>query len=466
MTTSLLQIKLKNPLKYDPDYCPAILGNRNYRQSVLATDQKEKMSAALVRLDGAVSKLNFEVHLPGTIYEKDTLKYLERQIKSLIWSKGGNKLYISGPESYCTAIAKMYSPFGERQYDANRMKIIYDEPLEVVIVKENEMPVQKLVQILLGGYLDGCRIGFDLGASDYKLSAIKEGEVVFTTEIPWNPSVQTDPMYHYKHIREGLKLAAQYLPRVDSIGGSSAGAYVDNYVKYASLFRSVPEKEFKEYIRPLFINLQKEWNVPLEVLNDGEVTALAGAMSLGKTTLLGIAMGSSEASGYINRNGLFTGEYNELSYVPLDYNPEAAIEPVSQDIGCGALYFSQQAVNKLAPKAGFTFTEDMLLPERLKIVQAEANKENKKALEIFKTIGTYLGYTLPHYLEQLDFENVLVLGRVTSGRGGEVIMEKAREVLKEEFPEFAEKLTMFVPDEKSRRVGQAVAAASLPKLSK
>jgi predicted NBD/HSP70 family sugar kinase len=175
-------------------------------------------------------------------------------------------------------------------------------------------------------------------------------------------------------------------------------------------------------------------------------------------------MGSSEASGFVNRQGFFSGDYNELSYVPVDYNPNAALEPVSGDIGCGALYFSQQAVNKLAPKAGFTFPEDMLLPERLKIVQQKANAGDEAALDIFATIGIYLGYTLPHYAELFDFENVLILGRVTSGAGGERIIEKTREVLHKEFPEFAEKVSLHVPDEKNRRVGQAVAAASLPVL--
>jgi len=38
--------------------------------------------------------------------------------------------------------------------------------------------------------------------------------------------------------------------------------------------------------------------------------------------------------------------------------------------------------------------------------------------------------------------------------------------LASEFPETAAKIAMHVPDEKSRRIGQAVAAASLPKLKK
>lgn len=61
---------------------------------------------------------------------------------------------------------------------------------------------------------------------------------------------------------------------------------------------------------------------------------------------------------------------------------------------------------------------------------------------------------------------MLILGRVTTGRGGDILLAKAREVLKSEFPEIASKVELHVPDEKSRRVGQDVAAASLPKITR
>jgi predicted NBD/HSP70 family sugar kinase len=263
---------------------------------------------------------------------------------------------------------------------------------------------------------------------------------------------------------EGLKLAASHMPRVDAIGGSSAGDYIESQVKVASLFRSVPAEEFESIIKPMFLNIQKEWGVPLIVINDGEVTALAGAMSLEKHAMLGIAMGSSEAVGYLNPQGCITGYIDELAFAPVDFNPHAVADEWSGDIGVGALYFSQQAVNKLAPVAGFSFPDAMLLPERLKVVQEKANSGDEQALKIFETIGVYLGYTLPHYAEYYAYENVLILGRVTSGRGGEMILHKAKEVLNQEFPEVAEQIAIHVPDEKSRRVGQAVAAASLPEI--
>ena len=52
---------------------------------------------------------------------------------------------------------------------------------------------------------------------------------------------------------------------------------------------------------------------------------------------------------------------------------------------------------------------------------------------------------------------------VTSGKGGEQILEVANKVLKSVFPEY-EDMDISMPDEKSRRVGQSIAAASLPSL--
>jgi predicted NBD/HSP70 family sugar kinase len=202
--------------------------------------------------------------------------------------------------------------------------------------------------------------------------------------------------------------------------------------------------------------------VPVSVMNDGDVTALAGALSLKQKGMLGLAMGSSEAAGFMDRRGRILGWLNELAFAPVDYNPAAPPDEWSGDRGVGALYFSQQAVNKLLPAAKIRLPEKMGLPERLKEVQALMAKGDERAAKIYETIGIYLGYSLPHYADFYDFRHVLILGRVTTGKGGDIVLDQARAVLKKEFPELASKIQLHVPDEKSRRVGQAVAAASLP----
>jgi predicted NBD/HSP70 family sugar kinase len=462
---SILQIPPRIQALLDPEFIPAVLANRNYRAAVANSGSKTTMAIALERENGLVSRNDLQIFTPGSEYDADTLRVVDRHIKFLLWAIGGWKLYLNGPAQICEEIKRRYALGGVREFDANLMTRVYDQPFTVELVELSRMPETKQTSSTVGGHLEGCRIGFDLGASDYKVSAVIDGNPVFTTEIPWHPVVAKDPQYHYAKIMEGLQLAAAHLPRVDAIGGSSAGIYVDNQVKVASLFRSIPLDEFNQVVKPMFLKIQKEWGVPVVVINDGDVTALAGAMSLKKNALLGIAMGSSEAAGYLDPQGRITGYLNELAFAPVDFNEHAVSDEWSGDRGVGALYFSQQAVNKLAPVAGMTFPGDMLLPDRLKVVQGKANDGDPAALKIFETIGIYLGYALPHYAEYYEFENVLILGRVTSGRGGEMILHKAKEVLNQEFPELVAKVTLHVPDEQSRRVGQAVAAASLPEIN-
>jgi hypothetical protein len=163
-----------------------------------------------------------------------------------------------------------------------------------------------------GAPFDGCRIGCDLGASDRKAAAVIDGEVVFSEEIPWDPAQQSDPQWHVDQIMDSLRRAAVHLPRVDAIGGSSAGAYVGNEVRAASLFRSVPPQAFEARVRGLFHELQGVWGgIPFVVVNDGEVTALAGSMLSGSGALLGIALGSSQAAGYVDREGRLTSRIDE-----------------------------------------------------------------------------------------------------------------------------------------------------------
>jgi predicted NBD/HSP70 family sugar kinase len=331
-----------------------------------------------------------------------------------------------------------------------------------VVVDDQHLPEAKARPLTLGGHLEGCRIGFDLGASDYKIAAVQEGEAVFSTEIPWDPRNQPDPAYHYQRLNEGLKLAASHLPRVDAIGGSSAGILVENRIRVASLFRAVPRDVFLEQVDSLFPRLQQAWGVPLDVINDGDVTALAGALSLGLTGILGIAMGSSEAVGFLDREGHITGWLNELAFAPIDANPAGGTDDWSGNPGIGAAYFSQQAVNRLARLAGVDFPAQMGLPERLKEVQKRMELGDPAMRAIFESIGVYLGYAIPWYAEFYDLRHAMILGRVTSGTGGEVILARAREVLESDFPEIAQQVSLFLPDEQSRRVGQAVAAASLP----
>jgi len=326
-------------------------------------------------------------------------------------------------------------------------------------------PAERETAAPLGRHLDGYRIGFDLGASDRKCAAVAEGRVVFSEEVAWNPSAQADPQYHFDGVHDSLRRAAAHLPRVDAIGGSAAGVYVANEVRVGSLYRSVPQALFDSRVRRLFFDLQAAWGgIPFDVVNDGEVTALAGSMALNDNAVLGIAMGSSLAAGFVTPQGTITTWLNELAFVPVDYRENAPVDEWSGDGGVGAQYFSQQAVGRLLAPAGIDLPKEMPLPVKLEQVQKLMAAGDERARRIYETIGVYFGYNIAHYADFYDFRNLLVLGRVMTGEGGDLILAMADRVLKEEFPEVAERIRFHIPGEQEKRHGQAIAAASLPSL--
>jgi len=353
------------------------------------------------------------------------------------------------------------------KFDANLMgDRVYERQFEIALVKAAEIPPERAKTMPLGRHWEGCRIGFDLGASDRKVAAVLEGKCVFSDEYVWNPVPQADPQWHFNQIMDSLRQAASHLPRVDAIGGSAAGVYVNNRVKVASLFRGVAPELFNRRVKDLFLEMKKAWKeIPFEVVNDGEVTALAGSMAINQNAVLGIAMGSSQAAGYVTPEGNITSWLNELAFAPIDYNPGAPVDEWSGDSGCGAQYFSQQAVGRLLEVAGIETDPALALPDKLKQVQSLMERGDYRARKIYQTIGTYLGYGLAHYADFYDFTNVLILGRVMTGAGGDIILEGAKEVLRVEFPELAQRIAFHTPDEKEKRHGQAMAAASLPRLA-
>jgi predicted NBD/HSP70 family sugar kinase len=446
----------------DPEFQPAVLFNRDYVKVAKASGKGVPLVLGLERENGLLSRYETVVRAEP---DAATLRYVERIVKFLLWSRGGWKLHFGGPKIVGEFIRKTYSTRGARKFDCEMMACAYGRKFQVAIISAGKVPAEKEAQAAAGGHLKGCRIGFDLGASDYKVSAVLNGEAIFTEETPWNPTIQPNPEYHYHHLSAALHRAASHLPQVHAIGGSSAGIIVDNEIRVASLLRAVPKNLFPK-AAGIFKRIQKEWNIPVVVMNDGDVTALAGALSLKKKGMLGIAMGSSEAAGFMDLQGRIPGWLNELAFAPVDYNPAAAADEWSGDIGVGALYFSQQAVNKLLPAAKISLPKQMSLPDRLKEVQNLMAGGDDRAAKIYETIGVYFGYAIAHYADFYDFRHLLILGRVTTGAGGDVMLAKAREVLRKGFSEVASKIELHVPDEKSRRVGQAVAAASLPMIKK
>lgn len=466
----------------DPDFKPAVLSDREFLRQVDESGYGVPCLIAVERDRGRVSRFDTRVFDMRHPKAAANFFYVERVVKFLLWQFGGWKVTIHAPECLVQYLRSCYCATGCRAFDAQFWgDYTYEKPMTFVYaptpcdVPEADAGAGAAVSFDWKGW----RIGFDLGASDEKVAVVKDGklamkadgEPLLSAEYVWDPKPQTDIFYHHDRINYILKEAEKAIKSVDpsarvaGIGGSSAGVFVDGRARNVSLFRGIsPRERFEREAAPLFKQIQSEWGVPLRLENDGDVTALAGAISLNDGAVLGVAMGSSLAAGYVDDDKSIKGWMNELAFAPVDYNPGAAMDEWSRDTGVGANYFSQQAVGRLIDAAGIEM-DDLpagALPERLKRVQALMAQGDERARRIYETIGVYFGYTIALYCSHYPvIRHLEVLGRVMTGEGGRIILDEARKVLEAEFPEYAG-IEFYEPSEREKRHGQAAAAAFLP----
>ena len=453
-----IDVSIKNVPELDQGFIPLL----KFNQAFLATATKP-LDIAVERADGQMATVHTFVHGTPEMAEADNY-YVNRLVKTILWMKGGFKVYVSGDKGVYDYLCQAYSAEGCQAFDWDYMANVFEHPFEIVWC--DSVPEAKDLPKKVGGHLDGCRIGFDAGGSDRKVSAVIDGETVFSEEVVWFPKINSDPDYHYDGIVSALKSAAEHMPRVDAVGVSSAGVYINNRTMNASLFHKVPKDDFDKKVKDIYIRAITDTfgNVPYAVYNDGDVSALAGTMSLNDNNVLGIAMGTSEAVGYVDGEGRITGWLNELAFVPVDAAPDAMQDEWSLDIGCGVKYFSQDSVIKLAPLAGIELDESLSPAEKLKVVQGLMANDDPRAAKIYESIGVYLGHSLAYYHDLYGYKHVLLLGRVMSGKGGDLLLETCKKVLADEYPEVNSVINLALPDEKFRRVGQSMAAASLAEI--
>ena len=449
---------VKNKPELDPDFMP--LQRFNEAHQAGAT---RPVGIAVERADGQMASVETFIHGTEAMREADHY-YIDRLVKTLLWMKGGFRIYVRGDEDSFDYLKSIYCAGGKQEFDWDYMAHVFERPFEIVLT--DTLPAAKDAPKAIGGHTEGCRVGFDAGGSDRKVSAVIDGEPVYSEEVVWFPKTNSDPDYHYEGIVAAFRSAAAHMPRVDAVGISSAGVYINDRTMNASLFLKVPQELFDAKVKDIYIRAVRDTfgDVPFSVVNDGDVTALAGALSLGRNNMLGIAMGTSEAAGYVDSEGRITGWLNELAFVPVDANPAAMRDEWSGDIGCGVKYFSQDGVIRLAPRAGIELDESLSPAEKLKAVQKLMEAGDERAAAVFRSIGCYLAHTLAYYRALYGCENLLLLGRVMSGRGGDVLLETCRRVLADEYPALSESLSLNLPDEKFRRVGQSAVAASLPEM--
>ncbi|MBQ7374499.1 MAG: ROK family protein, partial [Clostridia bacterium] len=359
-------MKLKVPARLDKGFAPMALVIREMAEAT--GENGQDIVVAVERNHGYTKVYKTRIYKDGTGHDEENFAFIERIAKTLLWVSGGYKLHIAGSPLVAEYTKKTFSHGGKRDFDVRFMERVYEEKFEVMATDLQHAPREVYSATAVGRHLDGCRIGFDAGGSDRKVSAVVNGETVYSEEVVWFPKLNADPSYHYDGILSAMKTAASHMPRVDAIGVSSAGVYIDNKIMVASLFIKVPDEEFDKRVKNMYIDVAKEIgeNIPIEVANDGDVTALAGAMSLGDNGILGIAMGTSEAAGYVDMDGNITGWLNELAFAPVDFNEDAMVDEWSGDYDCGVKYFSQDAVIKLAPAAGIELEESLSPAEKLK----------------------------------------------------------------------------------------------------
>ena len=454
----------------DKNFYPMIKALNDFDAAVKASGKSVKITLVAERSGGYNYVYEYEGFADG-VNDALNFRIAERLAKTILWVVGGYKIYVAGSKSVYEYLKKAYTLEGIRAFDVDFMSGVYEKPFEVLWLEADEIPQQKNCSMKVGGNLDGCRIGFDAGGSDRKVSAVINGEVVYSEEVVWNPKITEDPTYHYNEILTAMKTAASKMPTVDTIGVSSAGVYIDNKIMVASLFIKVDKSKYGDYVKNMYINVAKEMSkeygkeIPLEVANDGDVTALAGAIDLEDNCVLGIAMGTSEAVGYINAQGGINGWLSELAFAPVDFNEGAMQDEWSGDFGVGCKYFSQDAVIKLAEAGGYKFEDGLTPAQKLKVVQKMMDEGSPLAAQIYEDIGVYLAHTIPFYAKFYDIKHMLLLGRVMGGKGGDIVLDTCKKVIAEEYPEFAG-VDIGLPDENNRRVGQSIAAASLPASNK
>jgi predicted NBD/HSP70 family sugar kinase len=478
----ILLSRPKVPAPLDPNFSPVVLAKRQY---LAATKEcSDKLEWALPRSDGC-ARYTLPVFADGHEDVDASIYMAGVLIQEMLWQRSASELLLSGPKGICEALQRAFSPGGMYEFEVLSMPNVCGTPgtpFQVKIVATSELPESKDTPQVCGKEANGCRLAFDLGKSDIKVVAVKDNEVMYSKETEWDVT-NPDPQYHYDAIKKALLLGKEKLPQVDAVGGSATGTVSGaNEATWCDIFPNVPPDVYKEKVVDIFVRLAKDvaGDVPLKVINDGEVTALAAVQKIKAGNVLGVSMGSSEGAGYANADGNLMGWINELCYVRLDLNPMAPSDPWTKGAhsGISHMYLGQRGATKLAAAGGIEGPEHYIYPHKemctikhenhaqcLKLIQ-EAMKDPAKepqARLIYETVGTYFGYALAQYTEFYKIDHVMILGRVSKGSGGDIMLSRAQEVLETEFPELP-KIQFHTADDHFKAVGQCIAAAALPEI--
>merc|ERR1719199_2497805 len=361
-------------------------------------------------------------------------------IQEAIWMRGARSLMLAGPTGITESLKTAFATGGTYAFEAETMPKCNGEADTVfaitVVGGPADMPEAKDTAQVCGKEANGNGLAFDLGKSDIKTVAIKDGEVLDSMETEWDVT-NPDPQYHFDAIVDAMKKTiaraeAKGFGKIQAVGGSATGTVSgDNDATWCDIFPNVPPDVYKEKVVDIFKRIRTEvaGDVPLKVINDGEVTALAAVQKLKKDTgsmcgnVMGISMGSSEGGGYANADGNLMGWINELCYMKLDMNPEAPTDPWTKGCHTGVshMYLGQRGATKNAYKI-CEVPENYRYPhldmctikhedhaQCLKLIQKAMKSNPDKASDLYKTCGVYLGYGLAQYCEFYKIDHVMIL---------------------------------------------------------
>lgn len=420
----------------DPSYHSAIECFDTFQKKVQDNEQKSHVILAIEHEKKIVVCKEYDVfsdekHLSYNLF------ILERLIKSLLWVVGGHRIYFAGPHLLYESLKEIFSPTGKRAFDIAFMEKIFQTNFEFLECDSKQIPQEKSIDSHFDSIVYQKRIGLDLGGTHIKICALFDDQIVYSQVIPWSPKTYINPHAHEEKILHAIQDALPYLQNdVDALGISSAGIFMDNQVRVSALFMKVDEQKYASFLPNLFLTIQNKLEkivnhpIHMKIANDGDVTALSGAKRLQKERLLGLSLGTSEAASFIHHKGQLMGWLHELSFVPINWHENAMIDPWSLDRGTGASYLCQEGVIYLAKLCHIDLDKDASPAQKVKTLQAMAEQQDEKALLIFQTMGLYLADALAYYRLFYPIEHVLVLGGITNGKGGDILLSSCQEQLR------------------------------------
>jgi len=248
----ILIVKPKVEAPLDPDFAPLVLGKRNYLE--LAKDCTDEVHWALPRADGC-ARYSLKVFPEGTPEFDASVVLAGILIQEMIWQRSASSLQLAGPTAICEKLKLAYSEEGAFAFEASQMPKVNGTPdakFEVTIVESpDQLPAAKDTPQVCGKEASGNRLAFDLGKSDIKTVAVKDGEVLESAETEWDVT-NVDPQYHFDAIVAAMrdtveKAKAKGFGDIQAVGGSATGTVSgNNEATWCDIFPNVPPDVYKD----------------------------------------------------------------------------------------------------------------------------------------------------------------------------------------------------------------------------